>query len=384
MTFSTLLGVAFLASTATCFINSASSSKTKRAQSTTTSVFATVSDINENWADGCCPTLGDCTDHLLAGEAASKTKLLKAKPNARVRLFCAYGVADTALSLRSWIQDAPEWLEVRILELPGHGYLAKEQDLPPCSYYQQSVVYSNEELKDQLNKCIVQELADQMEPLLYNINQPDEKQEPICYAFYGFSWGAMVAYELCLEMERRNHHLPVLLVAAGRGAPNAILYSDDFSKELQRYSDPQLLAFVQDSMGFPMDRVPSKRVTRVASLFRCGMVMSGVHAGTSLNNNDVANNSATTPRHVWEDIQAPILRSTENVPLLNCPIVSLGASEDEIWPNQHVEFWSEATSRMHKHIYVEGLTHGQLMNAPTTKHTLFEELAHLVKKKCKP
>ena len=382
MAFSAFLGVAFLTNAITCFCNNDGSPSSKRNifQPRATTVFAASSDLHDHWADDCCPTLGDDIDHLLAGEAASNKKLLKAKPHARVRLFCAYGVADAAVSLRSWIQEAPDWLEVRILELPGHGYLAQQQQdlLPPCSYHPQSTAYSREELRDQFNTCIVQKLADQMEPLLYQ-HKGEQQQEPICYAFYGFSWGAMITYEVCLELERRNHHLPVLLVAAGRGAPNVILYSDDFFQELQGYSDPELLEFVQESMGFPMDQLPSKRVARVASLFRCGMILSGVHAGTFMNNNNNNNNNGTTiPRHVWEDIQAPILRSTENVPLLHCPVVSLGASEDEIWPNQHGEFWSEVTTRKHQHVCLNDLSHEQLMNAPATKHTLFEELARVV------
>lgn len=332
---------------------------------------ATRLSIPHRWEENGCPTLGDARHHLLAGEAASRKKLVKLKANGRVRLFCIYGVADAALSLRSWIQDAPEWLEVRLLELPGHGYLAKEQDLPPCSYSSGSPL-SREELREQLQECIVQELADQMVPLLYKEGQDKREKEPVCYALYGFSWGAMIAYELCLELERRDHHPPVLLSAAGRGAPHAILYSDEFSEELQLYSDSQLLEFVQESMAFPLDGLPAKRLARAASLFRCGMILSGLHAGTTLLSNSTT--GTETPRHIWEDIQAPILRASDGVALLNCPVLSLGASEDKIRPNQHIKYWREATNYKGKHICFQDLNHEQLMNAAVTKEAVFGEL----------
>ena len=54
------------------------------------------------------------------------------KPAARMRLFVLYGVADVSMSSVQWIASAPDWLEVRLIDLPGHGFRATEK-LPGCS-----------------------------------------------------------------------------------------------------------------------------------------------------------------------------------------------------------------------------------------------------------
>ena len=54
-------------------------------------------------------------------------------------------------------------------------------------------------------------LADEVAPLL---DKP--------YAFYGFSLGALLLYELCLELDRRGAPSPLALVASGCGAPHAV------------------------------------------------------------------------------------------------------------------------------------------------------------------
>ena len=67
------------------------------------------------------PRLGD--SRALAGEAqALERGSAKRKPEARVRLFALYGVADESVSLRKWAWAAPAWVEVRVLELPGEGW----------------------------------------------------------------------------------------------------------------------------------------------------------------------------------------------------------------------------------------------------------------------
>ena len=61
------------------------------------------------------PALG-ASGALLPGEAESAVR-----PAARVRLICLYGAADNAAAFGVWARQAPGWLEVRAVELPGHG-----------------------------------------------------------------------------------------------------------------------------------------------------------------------------------------------------------------------------------------------------------------------
>ena len=44
----------------------------------------------------------------------------------QVRLFALYGMGGAAVSLANWWNRRPEWLEVRPLDLPGHGWRSAE------------------------------------------------------------------------------------------------------------------------------------------------------------------------------------------------------------------------------------------------------------------
>ena len=49
------------------------------------------------------------------------------KPEARVRLFALYGIADSSSKVaKGWLPGAPEWCDVRFLDLVGHGARSKE------------------------------------------------------------------------------------------------------------------------------------------------------------------------------------------------------------------------------------------------------------------
>ena len=131
--------------------------------------------------------------------------------------------------MRKWATSAPEWLQVRLVELPGHGYLSNVDDnesscMPLCANRQTSP-FSRTQLEKQRFEWI-RSLARQIEPLLY---RNDGTFAPC--AFYGFSFGALLAYELLLELQRKfpSRSTPlVALFACGRGAPHAVVYRDSF------------------------------------------------------------------------------------------------------------------------------------------------------------
>ena len=178
------------------------------------------------------PRLGDAQS-LLIGEkkAEQRRKQVLRKPDARVRLFAMYGVADSANSMRKWASAAPDWLEVRILELPGHGYRADEE-LPPCAARLQEPVENS--VLDQQRKELIEGLASEVQA----VQQRDDDASPCCCAFLGFSFGALLAYELVRELQRRDPASPPLaLFALGRGAPHAVTLSNQRIAELQEYDD---------------------------------------------------------------------------------------------------------------------------------------------------
>ena len=67
------------------------------------------------------PALGPSQPSMPGEERGAKqaSKCFVPKADARVRLFCLYGVADSAMSIEPWIRGAPEWLEVRLVDFPG-------------------------------------------------------------------------------------------------------------------------------------------------------------------------------------------------------------------------------------------------------------------------
>lgn len=316
------------------------------------------------------PALG-ISQSFLAGERAEARKRNQpiengdkySKPNARVRLFCFYGAADASISLQKWITSAPDWLEIRVVELPGHGYLT--EGLPSCSF-QCSDPLTNSELEEQRSEWI-RSFADQIEPILLNKNQ-----QAISYAFYGFSLGAILAYLLCLELEKRGSTPPPLaLFSCGRGAPHAILHTNLLQQNLQRWSGDRILDFMESKLGIPTSLISPSRKERMSALFRCGMLFSGLYVGENWDD---------SKHDLWDDVNAPIPHAT-NPPVLNCPVISLSGSLDVVWPSKLVEKWSESTLHRFQHFSLDGISHLRLMNAREAKDAVFDELARLALEK---
>ena len=210
------------------------------------------------------PPLGE-DGPLLAGEAkaALRGKKVVRKPDARVRLFCLYGVADSSTSLRKWISSAPEWLEVRLLELAGHGYRADEE-LPLCAERVLDAPPSTGATLALQRDAWVCALADEVESLL--AAQPDGSP----YALYGFSFGALLSYELCRELAKRGSPAPLALVTSGRGAPHAVTFSTGRLGEVQTMSEEEVLAYFGTAFGVKVEKIAPSVRPRAAALFRCG------------------------------------------------------------------------------------------------------------------
>jgi len=154
---------------------------------------------------------------------------LRKRPNPAIRLLCLpYGGAS-ALVFRDWHAALPEFVEVWPIQLPGRGRRFAE---PPFQQASRAV--------DALESAVLREM-----------DRP--------YALYGFSMGAVLAFELARRAECKGHPPPAHLFVGGRGAPHlpprtAPTYDlphDEFVRELRDLgstpeeilSDPQLLDF---------------------------------------------------------------------------------------------------------------------------------------------
>ncbi len=155
-----------------------------------------------------------------AGAAAlSSDWLLFGEPDARpeARLFCFHHAGGGASLYRDWSLEAPDWLGVQAIQLPGRQFRIREPLLTDLS-------------------MIDRALVDVIEPLL---DRP--------YAFFGHSMGATVAFSLISELRRRGLPLPVHLGVSGRIAPHVL----SRSRPARELSDEELVERLKRFGGIP-------------------------------------------------------------------------------------------------------------------------------------
>jgi medium-chain acyl-[acyl-carrier-protein] hydrolase len=134
-------------------------------------------------------------------------------PLAPARLFCFPYVGGGSSIYRDWVDDRDAQLDIVPLELPGRDKRLWEEPysrLPP----------------------LVEALADAL---------PQDKP----FAFFGHSMGALVAFELARELERRGLGLPSSLFVSGSSAPQIPLRTSP----RHLLSDTELLAELHNLGG---------------------------------------------------------------------------------------------------------------------------------------
>lgn len=161
------------------------------------------------------------------------------KPNAKVRLFIFSGLGGFAVSLRDWWVSyvAPSWIEVRPLEFPGHGWRETE----PLPF----MAGSKSEPKNFLAEGAPVDFASCEKGRLAEIGAIADAIAPMLdkpYAIYGFCSGAIHAYLLTKELEKRKAPPPLRLFNACCMAPHAINEPDKGPEDL-----PKMLAMDNDA-----------------------------------------------------------------------------------------------------------------------------------------
>lgn len=251
-----------------------------------------------------------------------------AKPDARVRLFVLYGVADVTMSVAKWVEKAPDWLEVRLVELPGHGFRTKEP-LPPCAADGQPG----------LDEAAI---ATQRQDLISQLsNEIGEAAGDAPFALYGFSFGALLAYGICLRLTSEGK-VPLVLAAAARGSPNCATLSRATCELLCRADSEAMLAWQGGGGSFSTSNIPTHMRPRAAQLFRYGLLLGAAPSGNGVL-------STTLPGGAAAKDQGEMLNEVEfrdGPPRVGagCTVVAVGSDVDRIWPDRLVQRWADVAA----------------------------------------
>lgn len=338
----------------------------------------------------CGPPL--CTPGAPADPRTISSGCFVSRPNARVRLFVLYGVADVTMSMQKWLINAPEWLEVRLVEYPGHGFRSTEP-LPACAANNQSGL---DEASLALQR---QQLIDKLSAEI----QSAAGSRP--YALYGFSFGAVISYGITLKLSA-NGFPPLLLAVAARGAPHCAtlnratceLVASYGTDDILRWQggmqsqvqtpflapDPQSLnesfalfsSLCQssplptapfspqcsgDQSSFRTDSIPARMRSRAAELFRYGMLLGVAPSGEGKlsaalpKGTGVAATDIASMLNVVSHLPAP--------PKVQCAVLAVGSSADKVWPGSLVQRWQDVAKNSDTFygVTLSGVEHKEVM-----------------------
>ena len=146
------------------------------------------------------------------------------RPQAALRMFCLPYAGGGASVYNSWSNSFPDTIELHAVQLPGRE----------LRYNEPKFTDIHETAKA---------LADSIKPYL---DRP--------YGLFGYSMGALVAFELMRELRRRGEPLPIQLFIAAMRAPQTPpicpslthLPLDSFLEKMRHYYDPP-----QDAWNLP-------------------------------------------------------------------------------------------------------------------------------------
>jgi surfactin synthase thioesterase subunit len=269
------------------------------------------------------------------------------RPQARCRLLMFYGVADVAASLAPWQHEAPEWLEARVVELPGHGARASE---PVCLGDPLDSV-DRERIQSEL-RALASRLADEISPLT--------SSSP--FLLFGFSFGALVAFAVADELRRRADRQPLALLVAGRGAPHCVFMRRAELELLATQGTEEVLKWMGHNWaGVDLSLLPPSRRPRAAQLFRSGGLLGGTPMGGKWEGDD-----DVLPAHVARP------------DALDVPIFAVGSSADRLWPAKLNHRWGEVTRGGFSSVVLHGIEHGPLMNDASLRKAVLREAAAAV------
>jgi surfactin synthase thioesterase subunit len=311
------------------------------------------------------PRLGDSP--LLPGEsAAAGTR----RPDARVRLICLYGAAEEAKAFDEWRREAPAWLELRAVELPGHGSREAEgvwsigrqrersRGAAPAAGADPALALADEchEERAQLVRALTEEIA----PLLDGPR----------VAIYGFSSGAILAYLVLIELEaRRAPRLPFRFFVCGRGAPHCIHWDGADADRLRYADDKEVLDRFHNMLGVPLEK-EAAAFARQAALWRAAILPSSLHVGEPR-----LPAAPPPPFPIRPDRLEAVEHATGAPKVSACPIVVLWSNMDKVWVPPLPMRWADVAACGFRDVEVAGVAHFRLMCDKAVRAAVSVEIA---------
>lgn len=109
-----------------------------------------------------------------------------------MKLFCISHAGGSSFSYSSWKKSVPKGIELQPMDISGHGM----------------------KLNKRLNKNIYENASELAKDISRSIAENEE------YALFGHSLGAILAYEVYIELKKMNVDLPIHIFFSGRGNPS--------------------------------------------------------------------------------------------------------------------------------------------------------------------
>jgi len=317
------------------------------------------------------------------------------KHEARVRLIALYGTGYDAAAFAEWAHAAPDWLEMRVLELPGHGTREHEGLWSLAASCAADETLSNKELHAKLvaeRDAFIRARVDELLPLILppgdtRDDTPDGTPSPSdapAYALYGFSSGALFAYLIVLELARRRAPLPFRLVVCGRAAPH-IVWAPATVRLMRCGDAAEMDHWLYRGLAVPMAQ-PSKEgeevdfasdtIRQKHAFWRAPLLTSALCAGimdSASNGPFACDLEAILPT----DGSAGELAHAATPPRLPVPLVVLSSTADKVWSFPLTQRWHDvaASENDYKFLSVGKLSHFSLMTSSAVIQSCTLELA---------
>lgn len=195
----------------------------------------------------------------------------------RLGLVCLPGLGGDAAMFRSWPELLPPGIRLWGVRLPGHGSRMAEDPIDDPDV-----------------------LVGQLAEAVLSIPERD-------IVLFGFSMGAVLAFELARALETAGS-TPIALVVAARGAPDA-----DLPPVVVR-DRSELVAFLRRLGGVPSEVLEDHRLL--------DLVLPAVEADLRL-----------SEQYEFSEGER-----------LSCPVLAVAGKSDRLWPPHQVEGWERHTS----------------------------------------